>query len=300
MHRVEWFGILNLTPDSFSDGGQFETVSSALNQALNLEANGARFIDVGAVSTRPSSLPISAETEWSRICEVLPELRKQLKKTTRISLDTARASIALRASENNWIDAINDVCSGEFCELSNTRIFNLAEKDFAEKSMKSTLSVASHFGLGFVSMHMQNLPTNMQDNPTYESLEEELKFFFAKKLEYLNEASISQKWLDPGIGFGKTFFHNASILAPQNIQTLVRFCNQNYAKLLLGISRKSFVKSIHMSGGGTDQSWKEKCDIESKLWEARCADLGCHSIRSHTVGFSETIQNIRRINDISV
>jgi dihydropteroate synthase len=274
-----WMGILNVTPDSFSDGGKFSSLESALNQAILMESQGATWIDVGGTTSKPGSTLPTAEQEWHRVAEVLRQLRQTLKPTTRISLDTMRASVAKLACEENLIDMINDVCSGEFCETSNTRIDRLALS--SQNKPKSTIQVAAAFEKSFLCMHMKGLPQTMQNNPLYENVCFEVCEYLIKKVSEIRGFGIQDVWIDPGIGFGKTLFHNISLLSPTSIQMFL----QIPAKLLVGLSRKSFLKSLFLENGGTPLEWENARDRESKHWEKRCAKLGVRAIRSHTIGF---------------
>jgi dihydropteroate synthase len=282
-----WMGILNVTPDSFSDGGKFLNLNDALRQALWLEACGAGIIDVGACSTRPGSEYPSQEEEWAKLFPVLKELRTQLKPITKISLDTSRASVCVNACELNLIDIINDVHSGEYDERYETRNENLMSEILNEtrssKNFLSTAQVAGYFNKEYVCMHMQGTPKTMQINPTYTNIISEVFCFLQTKIDALKKLNVSSIYADPGIGFGKNFFQNLALLSPEAFKNYKNLG----VKIIIGLSRKSFLKKIHSSRLNEpekiDDYWKQNSDLESKNWEKHCILLGANAIRTHTI-----------------
>jgi dihydropteroate synthase len=210
-------GILNITPDSFFDGGKFTDTQSAIDHALKMAEQGAAIIDVGAVSTRPFSNAITAEEEWARLTAILPKLRKVLPETL-ISVDTYRASVAAKAA-GYGADIINDISGGQM----DKEMFN----------------VITDHQIPYIMMHMKGTPQNMQINPEYYDVVEEVFEFFLQNLEKLDKlGNKSPIVIDPGFGFGKTTEHNYQLLhALQKFKSLG-------VPLLTGISRKSMINRV--------------------------------------------------------
>lgn len=210
-------GILNVTPDSFSDGGKHNHVDAAVQVALQMESDGADIIDIGGESTRPYSDPVAAEEELERVIPVIRRLAPQL--SIPISVDTSKAAVA-EAAVLAGAEIINDVTGLE-----------------GDPAMAS---VAASSGVGVCVMHMQGTPQTMQDKPTYEDVVEDIYRYLKARLQFCVEAGIdaSRVCLDPGIGFGKTHLHNIQLL-----RSTARFCELN-SPVLIGHSRKGFVGKI--------------------------------------------------------
>lgn len=210
-------GILNITPDSFFDGGNYFSPQEAINHAIDMKNQGAKIIDIGAVSTRPFAENISEEEEWERISEVLPMLRKVIPETW-ISVDTYRASIAMKALEAG-ADMINDISAGQ---------------------MDSAMFPAiAELGAPYIMMHMQGAPQTMQQDPRYENVTDDILKFFTKRIkEFQSFESRSPIIIDPGFGFGKTVDHNYQLL-----NSLSRFKSFGFP-VLAGISRKSMINRV--------------------------------------------------------
>ncbi len=210
-------GILNVTPDSFSDGGLFQNPIKAFDHAMKMIDEGADIIDVGGESTRPGSKRIEAEEEISRIIPIIQKLVKHT--NTLISVDTQKVKVA-KAAVDAGATIINDVSAGSF-----------------ETGM---LELVAQTKVGYIMMHMQGVPETMQNAPSYTDIITELREFFTLKLESAKTAGIALAHivLDPGIGFGKTLDHNLDIIANMgDLHSLGR-------PLLLGASRKSFMGMI--------------------------------------------------------
>ena len=209
-------GIVNLTPDSFSDGGKYNKKPLAINHINNLISNGAKIIDIGGESTRPGAKDINPIKEWDRIKLVLKMLKK---KKCFISLDTRKSFVMKKASKIK-IDLINDVSGLSYD-------FNTIE--FLKKTKKP-----------FVIHHMKGIPKNMQIKPSYKNVLLDIYDFFETKLKYLRTKGIkhSNIILDPGIGFGKNLKHNITLL--KNISIFHSFG----LPVMLGLSRKRFIKDI--------------------------------------------------------
>ncbi|MEF3280764.1 MAG: dihydropteroate synthase [Elusimicrobiota bacterium] len=208
-------GILNITPDSFSDGGLYNTLPKALKRAEEMIDEGASWIDIGGQSSRPFSEPISEEEELNRILPVISGVKK-LKKDIIISVDTYYPVVADRAIEAG-ADIINDI----------TGVRNQNMADIILKRRKPV-----------VIMHMKGTPRDMQVNPYYDDLIGEIYEFFYDRIRFLNSKGFRDIILDPGIGFGKTVEHNILIL-----KNLKQFRRLGYP-IMIGPSRKSFIGSI--------------------------------------------------------
>ncbi len=209
-------GILNITPDSFSDGGKYSEVDKAVNQALSMVAQGAKIIDIGGESTRPGSPAVSVEIELSRTIPVILKLREQWNGV--ISIDTSKPDVAREAIEAG-ANIVNDVTG----LIDPEMVF-----------------VCRDNGVGVVAMHMQGNPRTMQQNPNYLNVVDEVSEFLEKRYETLTVAGIKPEYLcfDPGIGFGKSVEHNLEIL-----RNLPRLIIQD-RPLLVGLSRKSFISKL--------------------------------------------------------
>lgn len=210
-------GIVNVTPDSFSDGGQFDNTAAAVNHALQLADDGAAILDIGGESTRPYAAEVSTQEELNRVIPVIEQLAKQT--TIPISIDTSSAVVA-RAAIDAGAEIINDV----------TGLTNDSEMPDLAASTK----------VGVCAMHMQGTPQTMQDNPQYNDVVTEIHEYLQSRLDQLIEQGIEQSriCLDPGIGFGKSHQHNLQLL---------KSCHQFHtlgAPLLVGHSRKGFIAHV--------------------------------------------------------
>jgi dihydropteroate synthase len=210
-------GILNVTPDSFSDGGQFDSAASACSQAEALVVSGADIIDVGGESTRPFAEPVTEQEELSRVLPAIRAIRST--SSMPISIDTTKAEVARQALAAG-ANIINDISA--------------LRKD------PEMLTVVQETNVPVVIMHMQGTPGSMQVKPQYENVVEEIVVFFRERLAWLEENGVDPKrfTLDPGIGFGKTLNHNLSILKHLEDFTTLG------CPLLLGHSRKRFIEDI--------------------------------------------------------
>jgi dihydropteroate synthase len=215
-HTPLVMGILNITPDSFSDGGQFDSVETALKQARQMIADGAKMIDVGGESTRPGAKPVTAEDEINRVVPVIQELRKEFDGV--ISIDTNKAEV-MYAAVNAGADMINDVCA-------------LQQPD--------ALVTAASLKVPVCLMHMQGEPRTMQDNPTYTSVVGDVYDFLLQRINACVAAGIATDRIivDPGFGFGKTLEHNYQLLKHLN-----KFQYLN-VPVLAGMSRKSMIGKL--------------------------------------------------------
>jgi dihydropteroate synthase len=210
-------GIVNVTPDSFSDGGQFLDPAAAVAQALQLVADGADLLDIGGESTRPYAEPVSADEELRRVSPVIEALAAEVR--IPLSIDTSKATVA-RAAIEAGAEIINDITG-----LTG----DPAMIDLAVKS-----------GVGVCAMHMQGTPQSMQDNPNYKDVVGEVREYLRERRDALLSAGVSRDriCLDPGVGFGKTHEHN---------MTLMRHCYEFHelgCPLLVGHSRKGFLGKL--------------------------------------------------------
>ena len=207
-------GILNVTPDSFSDGGQYLAKNSAVNHALKMINDGADIIDIGGESTKPFSEPVSLDEELSRVIPVIEALRKET--DVCISIDTTKSEVAHQAL-GMGASIINDVSAMEF-----------------DKKM---VDIALKYDCPVVLMHMKGVPKNMQENPQYSSLISEIISYLKARVDFAVSKGINRNKIiiDPGIGFGKSVEDNFEIINNLNHFTELGF------PVMLGASRKSFI-----------------------------------------------------------
>ncbi|OQX81276.1 MAG: dihydropteroate synthase [Bacteroidetes bacterium 4484_249] len=210
-------GILNITPDSFYDGGKFRFEKEQLNKVEKMVIEGAAIIDVGAVSTRPGAKQVSQQEELNRLLPVVKIILNSFPEVF-ISVDTFRSEVA-KAVINEGIHIINDISGGTFDE--------------------KMFEVIAGYKVPYIMMHIKGTPENMQESPQYENVVEEIKEFFKVQLEKLAKLNITENIvLDPGFGFGKTLEHNFEILKNLNL-----FKNLGFP-LLAGLSRKSMINKV--------------------------------------------------------
>ena len=212
-------GILNITPDSFSDGGRFNNVTSALIQVEKMLSDGADIIDIGGESTRPYSISVSSGEQVHRVMPIIKAIRTQLSTTVLISIDTRLSTVAKLALAEG-ANIINDISAG----LNDPKI----------------LEVAADYNCPIILMHIKGTPQTMQDNPDYDNVVSEVLASLHVSAEHAKQAGIRQDKiiLDPGIGFGKTNEHNLKLLGH-----LKKFVEIGYP-ILLGTSRKKFLNAI--------------------------------------------------------
>jgi dihydropteroate synthase len=272
-------GVVNVTPDSFSDGGKFFDSARAIAHALELVAQGADMLDLGGESTRPGAKPVGEAEELRRVLPVIEQLAPQVK--IPLSIDTMKPAVA-RAALQAGASIVNDVAAnsrGGACESADgnqekSGVFtNAATNDEMWK-------IVSELGAGYICMHAQGAPQTMQANPVYADVVREIGGFFSERLKKLNAGGVpaDQVALDVGIGFGKTLEHNLQLLAGlRSFTTLQR-------PLVLGVSRKSFIGKLL----GTDLAARLPASLA-------CACLavasGVQIIRTHDV--AETVQAVR-------
>jgi len=210
-------GILNVTPDSFSDGGRYFDKASAIRRAYEMVEEGADIIDVGGESTRPGSEPVPLQEEIDRTIPVIEEISKKIK--VPVSIDTYKAEVARRALDAG-ASIVNDISGLRF-----------------DPEMPK---VVSQYKVPVVIMHIKGTPNDMQANPIYEALIPEIMDYFRESIRLAVESGITEDKIiiDPGIGFGKTFDHNLEIIKNLREFTLLE------KPLLVGVSRKAFIGKI--------------------------------------------------------
>ena len=246
--RTHVMGILNVTPDSFSDGGKYFTPESAMARALEIQNEGADFIDIGGASTKPGAAEVPVEEELKRVIPVLKALNGKL--NIPVSIDTYNSNVADEALKNGAV-IVNDISAFNF-----------------DKDMAAT--IARHKATA-IAMHIKGTPKDMQQNPVYDDLMGELIQYFENAAWKANVEGIKQVIFDPGIGFGKTVEHNLSIL--KNLGDLKRLDTP----IMVGVSRKSMISKILNNEDVNDR-------LEGTITLNAISVLnGAHIIRVHDV-----------------
>ena len=251
MTRV--MGIINVTPDSFSDGGRWLDPEAAVAHARALVGEGAELIDIGGESSRPGSEPVDAATELARTIPVIEALAGTIG-DVEISIDTTKAEVVVAAVAAG-ATIVNDISA-------------------------SLEGVVADTGAGWVALHSLGPATTMQDNPTYDDVVEEVATFLADAARRGRAAGVSRMWVDPGIGFGKTLSHNLDLVA-----NLDRFLE--ISPVLIGVSRKRFVGRLHadsdaMAGETSVTGADDRLEgsLAMATWSAH---LGVDVVRVHDV-----------------
>ena len=256
-------GIVNVTPDSFSDGGRFLDPAAAVAHAESLVAQGAEILDVGGESTRPGARPVSEDEERRRVLPVIERLSEVA--PVPVSIDTTKPGVA-RAALAAGASIVNDVAA-------------------SRPGREAMWRVLTETGAGYVCMHMQGSPQTMQDQPAYQDVVGEIHGFFTRQLEALTRAGVAPETvvLDVGIGFGKALEHNLKLLGGlDRFKTLGR-------PMLLGVSRKSFIGGLF----NADVSGRLPASLACACWAVAA---GVRIIRTHDV--AETVQAVRMIEAI--
>lgn len=242
-------GILNLTPDSFYDGGKYNSLESAILRAEKMIAEGAKIIDIGAVSTRPGASRISEAEEWSRMKEVIPALVKNFPSTV-LSVDTYSSTIAKKAIEAG-AHIVNDISGGTM-----------------DAEMFETVA---ELNVPYVLMHIKGIPETMQEDPQYENVVEEVKDFFELNIEKLHKLDVKQIILDPGFGFGKTVEHNYQLLNSLDV-----FVKMGYP-VLAGLSRKSMITKLF--GGENKEALRGTIEVNKIALQKGAKILRVHDVK---------------------
>jgi dihydropteroate synthase len=256
--RTHIMGIVNVTPDSFSDGGRYWGLDEAVAHARRLAEEGADFIDVGGESTRPGSEPVPLDEELRRVVPVIERLATEL--PIPISIDTYKARVA-EAAIKAGATIINDISGLTF-----------------DREM---LDVAVRHQATVVIMHMQGTPKTMQQNPTYENVTREVGSFLEQQVQRARSAGIRQVMVDPGIGFGKNLQHNLQLIRELSALTSLG------CPILVGPSRKSFIGAI------LDLPVHDRLEGTAAAVTA-CILNGAHVIRVHDV---KEMKRVARVAD---
>lgn len=211
-------GILNITPNSFFDGGKFNSLDAAVAQTEKMLSEGATFIDIGGASSKPGVDEISVDEELSRVLPIIEKIATTFPEAI-ISIDTYQSEVAQKAVEAG-AQIVNDISAG-----------NMDSK---------MLQTVGALGVPYIAMHMQGTPQTMQNNPSYDDVLTAVRYFFSEKINAAHAAGIDDVILDPGFGFGKTTQHNFAML--NHLHTLYI----EGVPLLVGVSRKSMIyKTLH-------------------------------------------------------
>jgi len=252
-------GILNVTPDSFSDGGEFADPDRAVVHGLRLAGDGADILDIGGESTRPYAAPVAAEEELRRVVPVIDRLARQV--AIPISIDTSKAVVA-QAALDAGAQIINDVTA-------------LADPDM--------VAVAARTSAGVCVMHMRGTPQTMQDDPQYGDVVAEVAAYLRERVESLGAAGIDLERIaiDPGIGFGKSTVHNIALVS--GVEQLVEIGRP----VVVGHSRKGFIRKT-IAGGMGEGAMGEGSAVETLAGTLAVsiylAQRGVHVLRVHDVG----------------
>jgi len=210
-------GILNVTPDSFFDGGKYKTEKKVLARAEEILKQGGSVIDVGALSTQPGAEAISTKEEIDRLLPAVKAVKKNFPEAF-VSIDTYRSWVALKVIEDCGPCIVNDVSGGNF----DAHMFDTIGK----------------LGVPYILMHMQGTPIKMQENPEYEDIIRDISLFFTDRVKQLTKAGVKDVIIDPGFGFGKTLEHNYELL--NRLDSFKVF----QLPLLVGVSRKSMIYKL--------------------------------------------------------
>lgn len=254
-------GILNLTPDSFYDGGKYETSVQIIDYVRKMLNDGADIIDIGAVTTKQNSIKISVAEEAQRLLEPLKIIRKEFPKAL-LSIDTFHSEIAKMAVDNG-VNIINDISGGVF-----------------DKDMFKTVA---QLKIPYILMHIQGTPQNMQNNPHYENVVSEIITYFNHKINQLRELDIQDIIIDPGFGFGKTVEHNFELLDKLSMFSIFNL------PILVGVSRKSMICKV--LGVNPDKALNGTTVIQTVALLK-----GANIIRVHDV--KEAVESIKLLSNL--
>ena len=267
LDRPKVMGIVNVTPDSFSDGGQYSSnLNSVLSHAQQMLDEGADILAVGGESTRPGSDYVSPEAEWERVAPVIEALYQW---NVPLTLDTRRTYVMEQALKQGWVDAINDVAA-------------LSDEGAIE-------ALAPYQNIGVCLMHMQGIPESMQHNPQYSDVTTEVVQYLQGRVDACLQAGFAPErlLLDPGFGFGKTLQHNIDLM--RDLQTWM--AHSDYP-VLIGVSRKTMLGQI------TGIDIPEERMIASVAAALASIARGAHIVRVHDV--KETVQAVKIWQELGV
>lgn len=246
-------GVINVTPDSFSDGGRYLDRDRAVDHAVQLADAGAVVVDVGGESTRPGAEPVSAAVEIDRVIPVIDRLATRIEAPVAISVDTTKADVAAAALAAGAV-IVNDISAGRFDP--------------------EILDVTARAGAGYIAMHLQGEPATMQAEPRYDDVVAEVGAHLAERIAAAITAGVAPEaiMVDPGIGFGKRVEHNLALLA-----ALPQLAARLDAPVLVGTSRKSFIASVLGDDGTTA---RDDGTLATVVW---ALDHGAALVRVHDV-----------------
>jgi len=247
--RVLIMGVLNVTPDSFSDGGCYQNLDAAVAHAVAMEAEGADLLDIGGESSRPGARPVSLEEELARVLPVVTALTRRVR--VPISVDTTKAEVAKRCLDAGAA-IINDISALQ-----------------GDPEMAQTVARAQ---AGLILMHMQGTPETMQEHPTYGDVVQEIGGFLQGRVEAAESAGIARERIavDPGLGFGKTLDHNLMILG--GLSALIALGRP----IVIGPSRKGFVGAL-LDRPVLEREWGTAAAVAAGVLQ------GAHVVRVHSV-----------------
>ena len=253
--RALVMGVLNVTPDSFSDGGRWSEPESAVARGMEMVSEGADIIDVGGESTRPGARPVDPADQIRRVVPVVTELASHV----RVSIDTRSEDVA-QAAVDAGATLINDVSA-------------------------SLWQVAADRGVGWIAMHMKGDPLTMQDDPSYDDVVSEVSAFLRDRAQAAQAAGVDEVWVDPGIGFGKTLEHNLALLRGLGTVADIGF------PLMVGTSRKGFLGAITARDGKVPAPEdRVEASVATAVWSVL---RGARMVRVHDV--AATVQAMRLI-----
>lgn len=242
-------GILNMTPDSFYDGGKFNSNNSSITRLEKMVEEGASIIDIGGCSTRPGSVSISLEDEWDRIKFIIKESVNRYPSKL-ISVDTYRSEIASRALSEG-VHLINDVSGGSY----DSNMYNVISKN----------------NVPYVLMHLRGTPKDMMSRTNYDDLIIDILSYFRKKIDKLNSLGVNDIILDPGFGFAKDFEQNFEILDNLNVFKIFNL------PILVGLSRKSFIRKKY----GVENSLEGTLEMNKLAIKKGAEIIRVHDIKEH-------------------
>ena len=256
LNQTRLVGILNVTPDSFSDGGENYEPGKAVARGLEMFEQGADIIDIGGESSRPGATPIEVEAELARIIPVITGIREKNSEKL-ISVDTYKAEVAKKAIANG-ADIINDISALRF------------DSDMTEVLLANN-------EVPVILMHMQGTPRNMQDNPVYEDVVDDILYFFEERIAYCLQAGIAKERIiiDPGIGFGKTFKHNMEIF-----RRLAEFHSLG-VPIMIGASRKQFIEKAYPYPASPKERISGSLAITSLAYQNKIGLVRVHDVKEH-------------------
>lgn len=253
-------GILNVTPDSFFDGGRYKSEINIVKRAEEMLEQGAAIIDIGALSTRPGTEGISTREELDRLLPAVKAVRKAFPKAF-ISIDTYRSWVALEVIEECGPCIVNDVSGGNF----DVRMFE----------------TVGRLGVPYILMHMLGTPLMMQENPEYEDIIRDISLFFTDRVKKLTKAGVKDVIIDPGFGFGKTLEHNYELL--NRLDSFKVF----QLPVLVGVSRKSMINKL--LGTKPEQALNGTSVVNTLALMGGCDILRVHDVR-------EAVEAVRIFN----